>query len=229
MTALLVLLFFAFFASLDYVLGRRRSAEAVAAAEAQGVPSDLGTVPQPEPRWVSGYELPARLHYHRGHTWARVVGPDTVEVGIDDFARRLIGTPDRVRPPRVGTWLRQGVPAGELRADNRMAAVVAPVEGEVCDVNPALRKDPGAVARDPYGRGWLYRIRSAALPTNLRNLMNGSLAERWTEDDRAQLELRLMALSGSVLQDGGEPAPDFAEHLAIDEWRSLAGTFLLTQ
>ena len=233
MTVLLVLLFFGFFVSLDHVLTRRRATRALPAAAPVRAPVEsplpVAAPLREEPRWVSGYELPARLHYHRGHTWARPVGPDLVEVGVDDFARRLIGTPRRVRPPRVGTWVRQGVPAGTIHAADRAASVVAPVEGEVVAVNDEVRRDPQALVRDPYGQGWLYRIRSSALATNLRNLMDGTLAERWTEDARDQLDLRLMALSDSVLQDGGEPAPDFADHLEPDEWHRLVETFLLTR
>jgi hypothetical protein len=62
----------------------------------------------------------------------------------------------------------------------------------------------------------------------MRNLLSGSLARRFTEDSREGLDLRLMALSGSVLQDGGEPVADFARHLAEPEWRRLVGEFLLT-
>ena len=54
---------------------------------------------------------------------------------------------------------------------------------------------------------------------------SGSLARRWTEDARENLELRLMALSGSVLQDGGEPAPDFPERLDRADWHDLAERF----
>jgi hypothetical protein len=54
------------------------------------------------------------------------------------------------------------------------------------------------------------------------------LARRWTEDARERLDLNLVALSGSVLQDGGEPVADFARHLPADDWRRLVHEFLLT-
>ena len=57
---------------------------------------------------------------------------------------------------------------------------------------------------------------------------SGSLAQRWMEDAQARLEMKLMALSGSVLQDGGEPAPDFARHLKEEEWTGLVRDFLRT-
>lgn len=222
MAALLALLMFVLFAALDLWLSRRRArAEAPAAAPA---PANE-PIPVAEPVWVAGYELPDNLLYHRGHTWARILAPDTVAVGIDDFARRLIGRTDSMKLPRVGTWVTQGAPGFRLDAHGRSASMLSPVEGEVVAVNPNLREDPALCHKDPYGRGWLCKIQSANLAANLRNLFSGTLARRWTEDARENLELRLMALSGSVLQDGGEPAPDFAERLEKDDWKVLADCF----
>lgn len=228
MTVMLALLTFFLFVGLDYVLHVRKAKQPAAEpALAQQPVATPAMVPQPV--YVAGYELPEGLHYHRGHTWARVLSPDTAVVGVDDFARHLVGRVNRVKPPRVGSWMRQGALGGSLRCATHEADLVAPLEGEVIEVNDAARHDPDAVNEDPYGRGWLYKVRTANMAANLRNLLDGSTARRWTEDAREQLELRLMALSGSVLQDGGEPAPDFADHLDPQEWHALAGEFLLAE
>ena len=129
--------------------------------------------------------------------------------------------------PTAGTWVRQGAKSVRIDVDGRSTEIVSPVEGEVVEVNRDLAKEPAFATWDPYGRGWLLKVRSAGLGTNLRNLMNGRLARQWTEDASQQLQLRLMALSGSVLQDGGAPAPDFAKHLDDDEWKRLTDLFLL--
>jgi glycine cleavage system H protein len=228
MTALLVILTFVLFVVLDVVITRVRQPKEAARPVRAAAPALAPAVAAPEPVWVAGYELPEALHYHRGHTWARVDGPDVVTVGIDDFARRLTGDVGRVRLPAVGSWLRQGAEAAELGVNGRSAEVLAPVEGEVIAVNSKLRSEPGLTGHDPYGRGWLFKVRSGSLAANLRNLLNGNLARRWMQESREQLELRLMALSGTVLQDGGEPAPDFAKSLEDEDWQSLVGTFLLT-
>jgi glycine cleavage system H protein len=172
--------------------------------------------------------MPEQLHYHRGHTWARVLSADTVAIGVDDFARRLVGHAAAVEVPEVGAWVRQGGPGARLGINGRQAGIVAPVEGEVVEVNQELAENPGLATDDPYGRGWLYKVRTGNLPANLRNLLNGSLAHRWMEDAREQLEVRLMALSGSVLQDGGEIATDFSDHLEDKDWNVLVERFLLT-
>jgi hypothetical protein len=106
--------------------------------------------------------------------------------------------------------------------------MLAPVEGEVVELNRDIRREPTIATADPYGAGWLFKLRSGNLAANLRNLMSGSLARRWTEDAREQLTHRLMALSGSVMADGGEPARDFARHLDPADWHDLTTRFFLT-
>jgi glycine cleavage system H protein len=224
MTVLLVIATFAVFILLDSIL-TRRAAVRKAAHTANSTPVEA--VPL-APVWVAGYQLPEGLHYHRGHTWARLEDGETVTVGLDDFARRLIGSALSVRLPAVGTWLRQGEKGFGVTVDGRSADFLAPVEGEVVTVNSELTTHPQLTTDDPYGRGWVLRVKSAGLAANLRNLLTGSLARRFMEDAREGLDLRLMALSGSVLQDGGEPVADFARHLPTDVWRRLIGDFLLT-
>ncbi len=223
MTVLLVLLTFAVFLALDAWSHRHEAVPAVAAV----------AVPEPEafrfePVWVAGFQVPDGLHYHRGHTWVRAIGPDLAVVGIDDFARRLIGHASLASLPKAGSWLRQGDRAASLGIDGRNAELVAPVEGEVVETNSLLEKDPGIATADPYGRGWLYKVRSSELGRSFANLLSGSLAHRFVEDSRERLQLQLMALSGTVLADGGEPSPDFARHLSDEDWHRLSREFLLT-
>jgi glycine cleavage system H protein len=221
MTVLIVLAFFAFFIGLDYVLSRRRLARE-ARAQLQ--------TPQPalEPAWVAGFQMPETLFYHRGHTWARPLDGGVVVVGLDDFARKVVGTPESVRVPSRGDWLHQGGRAFAVKLDGKAAELVSPVEGEVVEVNRELVEKPALAADDPYGRGWVLKVKAPNLASNLRNLLSGRLARKWMEDSREALELRLMAFSGSVLQDGGEPASDLGRHLPAAEWERLVDEFFLT-
>jgi glycine cleavage system H protein len=223
MTVLLVILTFAAFIALDLLLSRREGQRKTASIRGR-----VSIAPAPAPVWVAGYELPEDRSYHAGHTWARVLPDDTVAIGMDDFARRLVGRAERVALPAVGTWLQQGEAGFGVGQDGREARFVSPVEGEVVEVNPALLEEPRLATDDPYGRGWFARLRGGDTPRGLRNLLSGSLARRFMEDAREGLDLRLMALSGSVLQDGGEPVADFARHLPDEDWKRLVSDFFLT-
>ena len=220
MTVLIVLAFFALFIALDYALTQRRLARQT---QAQATPA-----PGLEPAWVAGYQMPESLYYHRGHTWARPLNADTVLIGVDDFARKLIGAAATLVAPSRGDWLHQGDRAFALQIDGKTANLVSPVEGEVVAVNPDLASKAALVSDDPYGRGWVLQVKSPKLASNLRNLLSGRLARKWMEDSREALELRLMALAGSVLQDGGEPAADLGDHLPKADWERLVHEFLLS-
>lgn len=221
MTVILVLAFFVALITMDYVLTRQRLARESKALAAAAIPAV-------EPAWVAGYQMPETLYYHRGHTWARPLDAHTVLIGVDDFARRLIGSAATMKAPSRGDWVHQGGRGFAMKLDGKTAELVSPVEGEVVEVNRDLAEKPGLTTDDPYGRGWVLKIKAPNLADNLRNLLSGRLARKWMEDSREALELRLMALSGSVLQDGGEPASDLGQHLPKADWERLVHEFLLT-
>lgn len=230
MTVLLVILTFVVFITLDYLIELRKAKRGE--IEITKTPVEAQPVLQPalafEPVWVAGYQLPEELHYHRGHTWARVMSNDTALIGLDDFARKLIGPAKNVTLPKVGSHLEQGEKGFDVAVNGKSAEFISPMEGQVVEINTDLERQPNLVTDDPYGRGWIMKVRSANLVNNLRNLLSGRLARSWMEDARKQLDLQLMALSGSVLQDGGEPVSDFAHHLTEEEWKRLLREFLLT-
>src|ERR1700684_298111 len=104
MTVLLVLFTFATFLLIDYFRTRRADTQpglqaSVAKPEA---------VPRLKPALVGGFEVPANLRYHPGHTWALSESPNLVRVGIDDFASKLVGKVEHVMLPQRGQWIRQG-------------------------------------------------------------------------------------------------------------------------
>ncbi|HXV74909.1 MAG TPA: glycine cleavage system protein H, partial [Candidatus Polarisedimenticolaceae bacterium] len=103
-------------------------------------------------RW---FELRSERLYHQGHTWVDRERPDVVRVGVDDFARRLIGAPQRVDLPRPGTRLRPGERGFRLIAGGKAIDVLSPVAGRVVERNEEVRRTPALVDDDPYDRGWL--------------------------------------------------------------------------
>lgn len=224
MTVLIVLIMIAMFMTFDYIFGRRNAAQQAARLMTDPLPMPLSV----EPVWVGGYQLPEDRLYHLGHMWVRPLDADTAAVGMDDFARRLVGSAKTVALPPEGARFAAGQPAFRVISDSGGANLVAPLTGEILEVNPRLGAQPVLATDEPYGRGWLAKMRSHDLASGLRNLIGGSLARRWTEDARERLDLNLVALSGSVLQDGGEPVADFARHLPADDWQRLVHEFLLT-
>jgi glycine cleavage system H protein len=103
---------------------------------------------------------PSDLKYASTHEWARLEG-DLVVTGISDHAQNSLGDLVYVEMPEVGAQLTAGQQAGVVESVKTASDIHAPVDGEVVEINPALEDDPELVNTDPYGEGWIYKIRPA--------------------------------------------------------------------
>ena len=101
---------------------------------------------------------PDDLKYHKEHDWARVEGEEAV-LGITWFAGDALGELVHFEPPEVGSSVTRGQSYGEVESVKAVSDVVAPLSGEVLEVNQAVVDAPETVNEDPYGTGWLIRIR----------------------------------------------------------------------
>ena len=104
--------------------------------------------------------IPADLRYTKEHEWVRVKG-DVATVGITAHAADQLGDIVFVELPAVGTSLRQLATFGVVESVKAVSDLFAPVGGEVVEVNEALASAPEVVNSDPYGAGWMLRIRLA--------------------------------------------------------------------
>ena len=101
---------------------------------------------------------PPDLVYHEEHDWARVDG-DTATFGITWYAQDQLGEVVFFDPPEVGKEVRAGEPYAEIESVKAVSDVIAPLSGEIVEVNEALGDTPESVNEDPYGEGWMVRVR----------------------------------------------------------------------
>ena len=105
-------------------------------------------------------DIPSDLRYSPDHLWARVLDDgSTVRVGVTDFAQQALGDVVYVSVPAAGTEVTAGEPCGEVESTKSVSDIYSPVDGEVLESNPEIDDDPGLVNTDPYGAGWLLKIR----------------------------------------------------------------------
>ena len=109
--------------------------------------------------------FPENLKYTNEHEWIRIDG-DAAYVGITDYAQEQLGDIVFVDVPTVGETLEAGEVFGTIEVVKTVSDLFLPVGGEVLEVNPALEEHPELVNQDPYGEGWLVRIR----PTEIGEL-----------------------------------------------------------
>jgi glycine cleavage system H protein len=101
---------------------------------------------------------PADLLYHPEHDWARIEG-DTATFGVTWFAQDALGEVVFFDPPEVGSTVTRGEPYAEVESVKAVSDVIAPLSGEIVEVNSALADTPEAINQDPYGSGWMVKVR----------------------------------------------------------------------
>jgi glycine cleavage system H protein len=104
---------------------------------------------------------PAELLYHPEHDWARIdeQDPEHATLGITWYAQDALGEVVFFEAPAVGTTLTKDEPYTEVESVKAVSDVVASLSGEVIEVNQAAAENPGLINEDPYGEGWLVKVR----------------------------------------------------------------------
>jgi len=110
--------------------------------------------------------IPGDLQYTKSHEWAKIEG-DTAVVGITDFAQQQLGDITFVDLPAVGAVVAEGKELGSIESVKAASDLFSPVTGEVVAVNEELASAPELVNQEPYGRGWLAKVKISAPSSNL--------------------------------------------------------------
>jgi len=122
--------------------------------------------------------VPEELKYTKEHEWLKAED-GVATVGITDYAQSELGDIVFVELPQVGDTVSQGEPFGTIEAVKTVADLFSPVSGEVSEVNPKIEEDPAVMNKDPYGEGWMMKIKmsdasqadSLLSPTDYRALI----------------------------------------------------------
>ena len=181
--------------------------------------------PRAQAQPVSAVELPGGYYFHPSHTWMAKHGTAMARVGLDGFAANLVGRVQQISVVGEQRWVRQGQKLMTITSDCETIEMLSPLEGVVAAINPEVIRDPGLALRDPYRKGWVCQIKSSEMETNLRNLMQGPLAERWLEGSFQQLKSMLAEADPVLAQDGGLPLPGAFSRLSPQQRKQLVKEF----
>jgi glycine cleavage system H protein len=103
--------------------------------------------------------IPADLRYAKSHEWLKLAEDGTATVGITDYAQAALGDITYVQLPKVGAALKQGATFGVVESVKAASDVYVPAGGTVTAVNTALDSAPETLNRDPYGAGWILKLK----------------------------------------------------------------------
>jgi glycine cleavage system H lipoate-binding protein len=202
MTVLLAILTIAAFLAADYALEARGKRQAAASAL-----------------------------FHRGHTWALPVARGFARVGIDDFARQVVGTIDRIEFPEPGKEVRQGDALFTVVRGRRKIDFVSPLDGRVVSVRHDAAHAP-VPGDDPYRKGYFLTLDPTDMARNAPGLKTAAEAPRWIERELARLyefvglHMARPLEVGATMRDGGAYAAGIVEKIEEPLFGEFVRNFL---
>jgi glycine cleavage system H protein len=123
---------------------------------------------------------PEDLLFSKDHEWLRIVG-ETGTIGISDHAQKELGEVVYVELPKIGSRFRAGETFGNVESVKAVSELLIPVSGEVVEINEELGTSPEKINEDPYGAGWIIRIRLSE-PDEVTELMSSEKYDEHTKE-----------------------------------------------
>jgi len=154
------------------------------------------------------FGLPGGVFISPGHVWASVTVPGMVRLGLDDFARKMIGRIDAIELPAKGAMVKKGERLFSIRQGGRVAVLHAPISGRVQELNAELPQHLEWLERRPYEQGWVCSMKPEHLSDELGHLNIGEKAAAWYQSEILRLQQMLRAEQGA---GQASPAPIIGE------------------
>ncbi|MFH1337041.1 MAG: glycine cleavage system protein H [Candidatus Zixiibacteriota bacterium] len=187
----------------------------------------LGYLPMRES--VAGsFEIIKGIFAHPSHTWAEVVQPNLVNVGMDKFTPSVFGSIQVIDLPRKGDTIYQGDKVWKIKSGERELVQVSPVSGKVVEVNEKFVENPKLLNLENPEQAWILKIAPIRIAQEVRNLLSGEMLGRWNQTVKEHLVAALVPTSFPVLQEGGEIKPDLGDELTSEQWERIARDFFNT-
>jgi glycine cleavage system H protein len=124
---------------------------------------------------------PQDLLYSKEHEWVKVDG-DTATVGITDYAQNSLGDIVYVELPKTGKAVTQFANVGVVESVKAVSDLFTPIGGEIVETNGALDSDPALVNRDPFGGGWLFKLKVSNAASEAANLLKPDAYDKLTAE-----------------------------------------------
>jgi len=132
---------------------------------------------------IEGYELPDELYYHSEHTWVKKEDDGNIRIGMNQFWAATAGDVTYIDLPFENDEVESGDTCGKLQSAKWIAKLIAPISGEILEVNEELEDDSTIINTDPYGKGWIMLLKPLNLEEELANLYHGDTVSDWLKGE----------------------------------------------
>lgn len=132
---------------------------------------------------IDGSSLPEELYYTKDHTWARIDDNGSVTVGMDAFGAKAAGNIEFIDLPMEDDEFEAGEAFGSLESAKWVGGLLMPVSGTVIAINENIEDELELMTRDPYGEGWLIKVKPGNLKDDLKALVHGDDVGPWLKKE----------------------------------------------
>lgn len=178
--------------------------------------------------------IPLGLYYNRNHTWAFLEKNGTAKIGLDDMLLHMTGGVSVDFLKKEGEKVSRGEPVAKITSEGRELKIASPVSGQISRLNEEVAAQSGLVNTDPYGKGWLYRLKPAQWKEEVQDCRLDKDAVEWTKQELVRCKDFLVNASASaasgdpqmVLQAGGELTDFPLAEMPPEVWIKFQQEFL---
>jgi len=185
----------------------------------------IAHIPEIEKVGRGEFAIPGGVFISDGHCWASVSQDGTVKVGIDDFAKKLIGKIDSIEFPNLGMTITKGQPLFSIRQNKKSIQFLSPVSGLVKSINHELSENLEALEYTPYGKNWICIIDADKLDSELQQLKIGKSAVTFYQEE---IEKYINKMKEIVKKESPMEEEMFwgqLENLEEKDWYIITGEF----
>lgn len=178
--------------------------------------------------------IPLGLFYSKNHTWTYLEKSGIANVGIDDFLMHITGEVKFSNLKNPGNFINKGELLADIDQNGKLLQIYSPISGRIMNTNTMLYESPGVINEDPYGKGWIYKIKPSEwiAETDSYYLAEGAIAwskkelERFKDFLAVSVKKYSPETSMVMLQDGGELYDQPLSELPDDVWQDFQKSFL---
>ncbi|MGD8306249.1 MAG: response regulator [Ignavibacteria bacterium] len=173
------------------------------------------------------FSIPGGVFISEGHCWVNINEEGLVKVGLDDFARKLIGKIDSIEFPNLGLSVKKGQPLFTVKQKNKSITFNSPVTGNVKEINKPLSADLESIELTPYGNNWICQIDAEELDIEIPTLKIGKAAVTFYEDDIESLQALKKKIKPESEEDSYTVSLYVGEMEKLDDisWKRYSKTF----
>ncbi|MDT8401089.1 MAG: hypothetical protein RQ743_05290 [Bacteroidales bacterium] len=178
--------------------------------------------------------IPEGLFYSKNHVWTHMERSGKVSIGLDDMLMHITGRVELKNFRKPGEKISKGDLIAEITQDGKQLKIASPISGEIRDVNELVGSEPEVLSEDPYGKGWLYKIKPDKWTDETADYVVAEDAKKWAEKELLKfkdfvahsLQRHYPETSMVVLQEGGELTDHPLAGMPEEVWKDFQEGFL---